>query len=151
MIVVRNGIESDWTEFLRMTRAFFDATAFGNVGFDEASMRKTFDHLLGNGERSILLMAENGSLCGMAAALIYPFYFNLQHLTAQELFWWVDPSARGTGAGIKLLKTLESESRNKGARSLSMIALSHIDGPQVEKLYRHYDYVKSEQSFLKVL
>jgi GNAT superfamily N-acetyltransferase len=87
----------------------------------------------------------------MAAALVYPFYFNRSHRTAQELFWWVDEDALGTGAGVRLLKELERAAKERGAHSLSMIALDKIDGPQVERLYQHFDYIKSEQAFLKVL
>jgi len=144
--VIREATEADIPELLRMGRAFFGATAFGAVGFDEESAAATARMLikLPNG---ILLITEGG----MAGALVYPFYFNAAHMTAQELFWWVDPDARKGGTGIHLLVALEAAARAKGAQSLTMICLAEIEGPAVAELYLRNGYAPSEQSFIKVI
>jgi len=145
--VIRPATPEDMPELLRMGRAFFAATAFGEIGFEEDEARATLTLLA---ERGILLVAEQNGLCGMAGALVFPFYFNLSHLTAQELFWWVDPRARQSGQGAELLAALEAAARARGAKSLTMIALDEIDGPRVAELYRRNGYAPSERNFIKV-
>jgi hypothetical protein len=43
VMIVRHATADDWPEVKRMGKAFFEATAFGAVGFDEESARSRRD------------------------------------------------------------------------------------------------------------
>jgi GNAT superfamily N-acetyltransferase len=111
---------------------------------DESSMRETLARLVDS--RSLYVAGEPVS--AMAALLIYPHYFNLSQIHAQELFWWVDESARGTGVGRRLLRAIEDAARDAGAHSLTMVSLA---ANPVDKLYEAAGYALQESSFVKVL
>ncbi len=114
------------------------------VTADESSMRETLERLVDSGA----LFVDGDPVSAMAAVLIYPHYFNRDQISAQELFWWVDESARGTGVGRRLLNAIESAARDAGAHSLTMVSLA---ANPVEKLYEAAGYVAQESSFVKVL
>ena len=143
--MIREATLDDLPALLDMGREFYAASAFDAIGFNEDTARAMLQVLIGS-PTGVLLIAEGG----MAAALVYPFYFNAEHTTAQELFWWVAPQARGGGLGRQLIAALEAAVQARGAKSLSMIALAEIDGPAVAELYRRHGYRASEQSFIKV-
>lgn len=129
---------------LRMGRAF--AEAAGLVS-DDCSMLQTLRALMSDG--GLYVVGE--PVRGMAGVLVYPAYFNAAQISAQELFWWVDPQARGTGAGRMLLDALEAHARERGAHTLTMIALDDVDGERVANLYRSQGYRPLERNFVKVL
>ena len=64
--------------------------------------------------------------------MVYPLYFNCNHITGQELFWWVEPEAR-KGVGAHLLDCLELAAMNAGAQSWAMIALDKVRPGTVEE------------------
>lgn len=100
---------------------------------------------------AILLVAErDGRLIGMAGGLVSPLYFNHDHLTGQELFWWIDPKERGS-IGVRLLETLENEARARGCQSWAMIALDKVDPERTARIYERRGYRASERSFIKRL
>ncbi len=94
-------------------------------------------------------MAEKEKLVGMAGALVYPFYFCSSHLTAQEIFWWVDPEHRGIGS--LLFDALLDEVKKSGAHSLSMIALETLNPEKVGEFYKSRGFRPSDRSYIKRL
>jgi GNAT superfamily N-acetyltransferase len=88
---------------------------------------------------------------GMAGVLVYPNYFKRDTKVAQEMFWWVDPEARGLGAGRKLLETIEAWAKEQGAHKLTMVALDDVDGERVAAMYKTAGYRPLERNFVKVI
>lgn len=140
----RQATLADLDECLRMGRAF--AAAAGVSGNDE-SMATTLIKLIEDG--GLFVVGE--PLVGMAAAIVYPNYFNLEQLAAQELFWWVDPGARRNGAGVELLRAIETWAKAKGAKTLTMVALDALDGERVTGMYMNAGYQPLERSFVRKL
>mgnify|MGYP001592233288 FL=1 len=66
---------------------------------------------------------------------------------ASELCWWVEPEARGTSAGLKLLKAAEAWAREQGASFLEMIAPSD----RVAALYERLGFERTDIHYLKRL
>lgn len=99
----------------------------------------------------IVLVAEkDGQIIGIAGGILSPVYFNLSHMSGQEMFWWVDPAQR-RGIGRLLLDALEGAARDAGAKSWSMIALDKVHPEIMGRLYRGRGYRPSEHSHIKVL
>lgn len=126
-----------------MCRAFHAEAKAGDIAaFDRRSMADTLYTLIDQG---LVLIGEG---C-MGVLLIYPLYFNHDHIGAQELLWYVEPDSRGRGVGVALLDAIEHRARELGAQSLSMISLASLPGP--EKLYLERGYVATENSFTRIL
>lgn len=142
---VRQAVPVDLPRLIEMGRNFFlaskysDVTTFSETWF-AASMKKVM-------EEGVLVVATKGrEVVGMAAALVYPFYFSGE-MTAQEMFWWVEPEHRGVG--MELLEALIDGVKDRGAKSLSMIALDALDVEKVSGIYEKEGFRPSERSFIK--
>lgn len=146
--MIRRADMRDLDDVVRMGRAFFEETGFAaETSFDEASARRTVEHMIGGG--GIVLMAERGGRpVGMAGAITFPYYFNVAARAGQELFWWMEPDARGGWLGVQLLKALESWARGEGCVTFTMVSLPALAGPAA-KLYGRFGYRPSECSFIK--
>jgi ribosomal protein S18 acetylase RimI-like enzyme len=142
--MIRRALVSDLPQMLAMGQRFFDASGYSDItSFDPESLEAT----LKNAPDSVFLVVEkDGVLVGMAGAIVYPFYFNLKHRTAQEMFWWVNPEHRGVGG--QLFYALMSEVKKMGAESISMIALES-SGDKVIKFYEKRGFRPSERSFIR--
>lgn len=145
--VIRPGVYADIPEMVEMGRKFFEASGYSDItSFDEDSLKASFEKLLGS---HVVLVVEKEKLIGMAIALIYPFYFNVNHATSQEMLWWVEPEHRGIGT--ELLEALMAAVKAKGAESLSMIALEKLDPEKVGGIYERRGFRPSERSYIKKL
>lgn len=140
----RQATTADLDECLRMGRAF--AREAGLEGNDE-SIATTLLKLVEDGG----LFVYGDPIVGMAAAIVYPNYFNLDTRAAQELFWWVDPSARRAGVGVELLLALERWATERGAKTLTMVALDKLDAERVAGMYMNAGYRPLERSFVRSL
>lgn len=129
---------------VEMGRRFFDASGYADITeYDGESFAAT----LANAPAIYLVVEVDGKLVGMAGALVYPLYFNTTHMTAQEMFWWVNPEHRGVGS--KLFDALEEEVKKAGAKSLTMIALETISW--VGSYYEKRGFRPTERSFMRRL
>lgn len=72
--------------------------------------------------------------------------------TIEELIWWVDPEARTTRLGYRLLGSLEDWGRHKGHSMLKMVAPVEPDGTcPVGAFYQRLGYVPLEVVHFKRL
>jgi GNAT superfamily N-acetyltransferase len=148
--VIRVATTEDFAPLLTMGREFYDASGYSDlVGFDRESLVRTFEQLMQNGG---LFVAEvNGEVVGMVGGMVYPFYFDADHLTGQEVFWWVMPEHRKGRIGLELLQALEEWAKARGAKSLSMVSLDRLNPEQVARMYSAAGYRASEHTFIKRL
>lgn len=99
----------------------------------------------------LCLVAEiDGDILGMAAGVVSPVYFNREHLSGEELFWWVEDDAPQL-TGIRLLDALENLARERGCQSWQMKSLARLNGDRMTRLYESRAYRASEQTFIKRL
>lgn len=146
---IRRATVEDLPRCIEMGREFHREAMLAEIAFDESSALATLTHLIGEDGALFVAQHENGALVGMAAALKFPHYINLSANVAQELFWWVDPAARGGSAGMRLLAAIENWARDAGCVMLTMICLP-IDSP-AQKIYERVGYRPLERSFAKGL
>lgn len=90
----------------------------------------------------VYVSEESGKITGMVgvAALVHPWSGEWM---AEEVFWWVEPEARGPG--IKLLKRAEQWADAKSCVRLRASA----PNPKVARAYWRLGYTKVEESFQK--
>jgi GNAT superfamily N-acetyltransferase len=110
-----------------------------------AQMRVLAASLIASGTGTILVAREAGAIVGMLG--LTAFAHPLSGLwTVAELFWYVQPSARGT-LGLRLLKAGERWARDRHALRLQTVAPT----VEVEQLYQRLGFHAVERSFEKVL
>lgn len=148
---IRTAQPEDLPALMRMAQDFHAASpAVETVQFCPRSMAETFQSLA-TGDRSILFVADDEELgvIGMIAGVFYPHYLNAMHIAAQELFWWCDPSARGKGAGLALIKAMEDWAKDIGAKTLYMASTSNPNAEKLAKLYQRRGFSKHDIYFAK--
>jgi len=100
---IRDASQFDIPALLTMLRQYRDAAP---VGFlrdvdDESYMTHVLaDVMAGKG---LALVAETDRITGMLLAVISPSLWSPQRLVMTEMAYWVDPDARGSSAGHRLL------------------------------------------------
>lgn len=151
-VVIRPALREDVPQLLELGRHFYASSGCAAHGlrFDEGALADTCAQLATEG---VLLVAErDGELIGAVGALAYPWYLDRSQTIAQEIWWWVEPHARNTGAGKALLDELEAWAKARGAAVVSMATPG--EGGQdetVARLYRRWGYQYTETNWAKVL
>ena len=146
---VRNATPADLPAVVRMSACFYAGTSYsGWADFNAETVEALAASL---GRDHVLLIAEHeGEAVGMVGLFVAPFMFNANVRAAYEVVWWVDESARSTGAGAALLRAIEPACKAKGAKAVQMVRL-HNSPPAAAKLYERRGYGHSESSYTKVL
>lgn len=84
---------------------------------------------------------------GFLAGCVTPFIFG-PHLLATEIMMWVEPEARGKGAGKEFLSAFEYWAKEKaGCTMISMVSLNENIG----KMYEKQGYKLYERAYMKIL
>lgn len=114
-IDVRQLVETDLTEWLRLRTALWDGT---HEDDHKAEMLEIIEH----GDSQAVFVADrgNGELVGFLEASIRPFVEDCEtdHVGYLE-GWFVDPSHRQNGIGSALVGLAESWARDKGCTEMA--------------------------------
>lgn len=71
-------------------------------------------------------------------------------MTAQEVFWWVDPSLRGRSPhGIRLLREWEKWAREQGAKRIYVGNLYRLNSDAMMDIYNRIGYQPTELHYVK--
>lgn len=148
---VRAATFHDVPRMVELGRAFFSVSDMEALAtFCPGSFAVSLHNMIQT-PSAILLVAEvAGEVIGFAGAMVFPAYWNDRALIGQETFWWVQPDYRGK-AGAVLLRGLEDEARNMGARSFLMVSLEALRPDAVGKLYERRGYAPLEHSYWKAI
>jgi GNAT superfamily N-acetyltransferase len=143
--VIRPADEDSDREWIAAEgKRFFDASGYGSV----CTYRP--DDLMRALERAQIVLVDDQRR-GMAAAVLFPSFFDGQTLLAQELFWWVAPEHRGSGVALELLDAMEQAARRAGAKALLMLCIDRLDGNKVAGIYKRRGYRAAERTFMRKL
>ena len=149
-IVVREAVEADLPICVQMSADFHAASPMNRVcAFEPGGYEEFLRGALNNLDICILLAELNGEIVGITAGIIYPLYFSPSHKVSQELLWWLTPSARGSGVGNKMFKHLQLWSKERGAKTIFMIALEDERSAKMEKVYCRAGFEPMERTFMK--
>lgn len=147
-MTVREAIESDIPRIVEMCARLTARSGYTRLlEYDIDSVVLTVSELI-ESDSGVVLVYEDEKVAGVVAALIFPMYLNRNHLTAQELWMWVDPEYRGR-AGKDLMKGLEDAVRKKGAKSLSVTAQHTIRPEATGRLYRRAGFYPTDYTYMK--
>ena len=150
MIEVRRAQVEDLLPCLDMTERFHAASPIAKIApFDKDGMAATLRAMFQNDHSGVWLALRDGQPVGIAGALLYPLYFSPAHNVAQELFWWLDPAARGCGAGKSLFQSVQNWAKDKGAAAVFMIALDDNRVSKTDKFYRRAGFEPLERTYVR--
>lgn len=91
-----------------------------------------------------------GEIQAVLGATFVPDLFSGQ-LVGSEVFWFADPKARGSKAGLRLFNYFELRCLARGCKSLVMAHISGLRDDALSALYERRGYSSAEQFFRKVI
>lgn len=151
-MLVRPAVLDDIPAYMELAAAFVATTPVsGFIPFDPDGTAAFVAGALDNPDMLVLVADDEGEIVGITAALAYPMYFNPNKLVAQELWWYLSPSARGGPAGKLLFQTIEKWAKTKGAEAMFMIALADERVDTMAKVYKRSGYAPVERIYAKGL
>lgn len=149
-MIARRAAAADLSAILRMGAAFHAASpVHQSIPFDPNSLQQFCEQAFDSTEIGFWVAADGDRIAGMAAAVIFPSYFNSTVTVVQELFWWVDPDARGTGAGKQLIESIEQWAVDLDAKAVFMIALADKNEEKMQNVYARRGYRPLERTFIR--
>ena len=142
--MIREATIDDIPALVAMGKEFFDLTGLP-IEYDGNSVAQMITNLIKNEDAVVLVDDEVKSAI---AGLVYPFYFNTDILSGNEMFWWVSPEKRGTG--LRLVDKLEDWARDKGADLFQMTCL-HEGHEKIGRYYERRGYMPTEHNYMRAL
>lgn len=150
MTEVRCAQPDDLLSCLDLTARFHAASPVSDVApFDRDGMAVTLREMMANPRAGIWLATQNEVPVGIAGALMYPLYFNPAYEVVQELFWWLNPEARGSGAGEKLFQNVQDWAKDNQASAVFMVALDDDRISKTDKFYRRAGFSPMERTYMR--
>ena len=147
---IRRATAGDLEKYRDQARMFHSMSPIGkSISFDESGYSTFYLNALKNPSIGMWLAEINGEIVGIAGALLYHIYFSPSTLVAQELWWWLDPISRGTGAGPAMFTYIEKWAVENNAKAIFMIALENDRVDAMVKAYKRSGYSPMERTFMK--
>jgi len=149
-MIVRKATADDVDKYVILAEAFHaaspmkDVVEFNHKGYTEFLLSSLDADSMG-----IWLAEIENEMVGICGAIAYPLYFNPSAIVVQELWWWLTPESRGTGAGSKMFKQIEEWAKQRKASAIFMIALEDSRAKKMEKLYVRAGFTPMERTFMK--
>tara|TARA_R110000868_G_scaffold255643_2_gene512217 strand:+ start:419 stop:880 length:462 start_codon:yes stop_codon:yes gene_type:complete len=152
MPFVRQATIEDIPAYMDLAAAFVATTPTKDIiPFDHEGTAAFVAAALDNPNMLVLVAEDAGKIIGITGALVYPMYFNLGKLVAQELWWYLTPETRGGPASKMLFQTVEKWAKDKGAEAMFMIALADARVDTMAKVYKRNGYTPTERTYMKGL
>lgn len=149
-IIVRDATPADLPVYLQLSADFHAASPMQRVcQFEPEGFKDFVIGAMDNPDICILVAELNSEIVGITGGIIYPLYFSPSHKVSQELWWWLTPAARGSGVGNKMFKHLQLWSKERGAKTIFMIALEDERAEKMEKVYCRAGFEPMERTFMK--
>lgn len=147
-MTIRRATEVDVDAIVQMGEHFLTQSEYASMLSCEPEALRAFAGRCVRGEmaESDILVAEadDGQLTGMIGVIVAPHPFSGERV-AGDLFWWVEPDARGQG--IRLLKAAEAWARERQAVKFQMVA----PNARVAQLYRRLGFQPLESTYQRSL
>jgi GNAT superfamily N-acetyltransferase len=134
-----------------MAASFFEASGLARLGaFDESAMSEMLKGCIADQFRALFVAIDAGKAVGMIGMALVPLFAAPTIVFAQELFWWVEPEARRSGVGRKLIAAGEAWARENDATLFSMVALANDPGA-ADQMYARSGFEKLETTWARRL
>lgn len=115
-----------------------------------AIAKETWTRILSNKQGVIFLKWDNTKIVGAFGALLHPDPYDGK-LVAQEMFWFVLPSARGSINAVRLFEAFEKWAKEQKVVRLTVGCLCNQSMATVRKFYEKRNFKPIEVGYIKVL
>jgi N-acetylglutamate synthase-like GNAT family acetyltransferase len=144
---IRPAVEADIPTILTWGKAFFDESVYSTFGeWSDASVEAQIRHMLDDPDSIIYMIDGVGMISGSIAV---PYYSETIAI-ATELWWYVVPEERKSGAGRELLVAFGLWARESGATHVAMSTNRHTH-PRVHDFFEGVGLHAVENSYIGVL
>lgn len=145
-MTIRPATLDELPRIVAMGLAFLRSTPYHDLLHENPEKMGSLATWLITSEDGLLLVAEEGSdLVGMIGLLVFAHHLSGERV-AGEMFWWVEPSARGS-VGVRLFRAAEAWALSQHVAKLQMVA----PNPKVGKLYERFGYTAIETAYQKAV
>jgi len=139
--MIREAVAADIPRLVEMGRRFIRESSYrGRIAMNPRALKRLMEGLVGLPNGAVFVAPEVGKINGMIGVHIYNHPMS-DELVAAELFWWVEPEARGVG--LKLLKRAERWAENMGASRMQVVAPNE----RVASIYQRRGFSKLEVQY----
>ena len=144
--MIRKATMADKPQILKLLHDFFQDTDYKFLGWDEQSSSAFISDLL---TKDFTVIFVDDAVSGCIGGYITPFWINMNKKAAQEIFWYVDKSKRGSKVAIGLLNTFEKWAVEQKADFIAMSSTTNLDPSGVGALYKRKGYQPADISYIK--
>ena len=144
--MIRWATKEDVPALVGMAKQFLSEHYAETLPFNAASMATLLTGLIENPSGFLLVSEQDETVTGTIGILVYDHPFT-GLACSSELFWWVDPEARGGLDSMRLLRHAEKWVKT------NRIPWMHLVAPnaRVKVFYKRLGYSELETHFYKAL
>lgn len=135
----RFATAADEERILEMSRAFFAASPYRSVQFNDESVRVLIRELMATG---CIILSEHGFIAGA----LTPLFFAPHVLVATEIAWWAPDEG-----GLYLREAFEQWGKDNGASAVEMSTLNDESASRLANNLTRNGYSPLEVHYLKAL
>lgn len=144
-MTIRPASVTDVPRLIEMGARFIAETAYRDlVSANPTRMTDIVSSVMDSPDGVVLVSETNAHVTGMIGVMVYAHPFSGER-TGFDLFWWIDPEARGHG--VRLMRAAEQWASDHGATKMQMVA----PNPRVETLYERLGYQAVEVAYQRSL
>lgn len=123
-----------------LAREMHGESAFSDFDFDDSKMAAQLTMPLTHPDSQFCQVAvKDGEVVGALFGYITEFVFGPQ-IIACDYGWYVIPKARGTSAGVRLLKDFQKWAKDHGAVEVCMGVSTNVQKDKTGKLFKKLGY-----------
>lgn len=141
---IRKATPDDIPGLVEMGERMWAATPYASLIAKNTEQMRTLLLQLMGGSGAVLVAEHGKQIVGMLGMVVFSHPISAE-LTGGELFWWVEPEARGVG--VSLLRAGQRFAEDAGAVKMQMVAPTQ----DVERLYSKLGYSKVETTYQREL
>lgn len=144
--MIRRATLDDRDRIVEMGQRFAAETKYGGlIAVNPERLTVTVGGLLESPDAAVFVSGSD-ALTGMIVMSAYEHPFSGERM-AFEFVWWIEPEARGTGDGVRLLHAAEQWARDEGIGKMQMVA----PDPRIGEFYARMGYSPIETSYQRSL
>ena len=151
-VTVRPMTEDDLPAYIEMASEFHANCPVDElIPFDPEGTAAFLVNVMDKDNFRVVLAEVDGVPVGITGAALYPMYFSPNNSVVQELWWWLSPEHRGSGAAKRMYADIENWAVECGATAVFMIALHNSNVDRMAKMYARSGFRPMERTFVKGL
>lgn len=145
--MIRPATSSDLPAMLPVARKFFAETNL-RISLKDEVWVKNWTGYLNSGIGVVFISEQDGRITGGIGGLRY-LNPNDDEPMLSEMFWYVDPAARGHD-GLRLKATFQKWAKENGIHWLTMVHLDELNS-RLGRVYERDGFWKLESHYIKEL